>query len=172
MICRKIYTRNNKRQKNWNKNRTKNFLLQFSFTLSLYTTKSLLVGGPWCFLQIGFTNFQQYKLVFLSFQMLFLLGHLGKDLLVLIEHSQSWNTCPNNILQFLLYSSFFVFFASILQALPSEVLFQVISKIFFKILNLPSHYSKCISKKNWSKLCLWGNRTMILAIALSILSKM
>ena len=110
MICRKIYTRNNKRQKNWNKNRTKNFLLHFSFTLSLYTTKSLLVGGPWCFLQIGFTNFQQYKLVFLSFQMLFLLGHLGKDLLVLIEHSQSWNTCPNNILQFLLYSSFFGFF--------------------------------------------------------------
>ena len=43
---------------------------------------------------------------------------------------------------------FLFFFASILQALPSEVLFQVISKIFFKVLNLPSHYSKCISKKN------------------------
>ena len=171
MICRKIYTLNNKRQKNWNKNRTKNFLLQFSFTLSLYTTKSLLVGGPWCFLQIGFTNFQQYKLVFLSFQMLFLLGHLGKDLLVLIEHSQSWNTCPNNILQFLLYSSFFGFFCKHTSS-SSEVLFQVISKIFFKILNLPSHYSKCISKKNSSKLCLWGNRAMILAIDLSILSKM
>ena len=58
MLCRKINAR---------KNRTKVFLLLFSFTFTFYTTQSFQVGAPWCSLQVGFTHFEEYELVFLSF---------------------------------------------------------------------------------------------------------
>lgn len=151
MLCRKINAR---------KNRTKVFLLLFSFTFTFYTTQSFQVGAPWCSLQVGFTHFEEYELVFLSFPAQNVHRTLRPPFgAPWVRPTGAFGTSiPNSEAHVLIFfcNSFCipVLFCKRISSCSLRSLFQVISKILIKILNLPPRYSKSISQRNSSKLFL------------------